>query len=79
MSQTLNTVPNFNGSNYGYWKSRMRFFLKSVDIWSAIKSGFNIPDKPTVEWSNVEKHSHVMNDKAMNALYLAISQILSFA
>ena len=21
MSQTLNTVPNFDGLNYGYWKS----------------------------------------------------------
>jgi hypothetical protein len=74
MSQTLNTVPNFNGSNYGYWKSCMRFFLKSIDIWSAIKSGFNAPDKPTVEWTIVKKHSRVANDKAMNALYLAISQ-----
>jgi hypothetical protein len=74
MSQTLNTVPNFNGSNYGHWKSRMRFFLKSIDVWSPIEYGFNLPDKPIAEWSNVEKHSHVENDKAMNALYLATSQ-----
>ena len=75
MSQTFNTVPNFNGSNYGYWKSRMRFFLKSINVWFAIESGFNLPNKLTFEWSNVEKHSCVANDKAMNALYLAISQI----
>ena len=75
MSQTLNTVPNFNRSNYGYWKSRMRFFLKSIlNIWSVIESGFNPPNKPTAEWSNIEKHSRVANDKAMNALYLTISQ-----
>jgi hypothetical protein len=67
-------MPNFNGSNYGYWKSRMRFFLKSIDVWFAIESRFNTPDKPTAEWTNVEKHSRVANDKAMNALYLAISQ-----
>ena len=30
MSQTLNSVPTFDGTNYGYWKARMRFFLKSI-------------------------------------------------
>jgi hypothetical protein len=68
MYQTLNIVPNFNGSNYGYWKSHMRFFLKSIDVWSAIESGFNAPNKPTTEWSNVKKQSHVANDKAINVL-----------
>ena len=52
----------------------MRFFLKSIDIWSAIESGFNAPYKPTTKWSNVEKQTRVTNEKAMNALYLAISQ-----
>ena len=56
----------------------MRFFLKSIDVWSAIEFGFNTPDKPTAEWSNVEKQSCVANDKAMNALYLAISQTEHF-
>jgi hypothetical protein len=74
MSQNLNTVPNFNGSNYGYWKSRMRFFLKSIDIWFVIEFGFNAPYKPTAEWSNVEKQTRMANDRAMNTLCLAISQ-----
>ena len=52
----------------------MRFFLKSIVVWSAIESGFNAPDKPITEWSNIEKQTHVVNDKVMNALYLAISQ-----
>jgi hypothetical protein len=33
MSQTLNSIPAFDGMNYGYWKARMRFFLKSIDVW----------------------------------------------
>jgi hypothetical protein len=69
MSQTLNIVPNFDGSNYGYWKSCMRFFLKLIDVWSVIESGFQAPDKPTVEWSIAKNKSRVANDKAMNALY----------
>jgi len=32
MSQNLNSVPPFDGKNYGYWKARMRFFLKSIDV-----------------------------------------------
>jgi hypothetical protein len=74
MSQTLNNVPNFNGSNYGYWKSCMRVFLKSIDVLSIIESRFSAPDKPTTEWSNVEKQTCMANDRAMNALCLAISQ-----
>jgi hypothetical protein len=74
MSQSLNTVPNFDGSNYGYWKARMRFFLKSIDVWSVIESGFQTPNKPTAEWSIAENKSRVANDKAMNVLFLAISQ-----
>jgi len=32
MSQNLNYVLSFDGTNYGYWKARMRFFLKSIDV-----------------------------------------------
>jgi len=32
MSKNLNYVPPFDGTNYGYWKARMRFFLKSIDV-----------------------------------------------
>jgi hypothetical protein len=74
MSRTLNTVPNFDGSNYGYWKSRMRFFLKSIDIWHIIETGFKVPEKSTAEWSIGEKQTRMTNDKIMNALCLAISQ-----
>jgi hypothetical protein len=31
MSQNLNIVPAFDGTNYGYLKARMWFFLKSID------------------------------------------------
>jgi hypothetical protein len=52
----------------------MRFFLKSLDIWTVIEFGFNASDKPTVKWSSVEKQTCMANDRAMNALCLAISQ-----
>jgi len=31
MSQNLMFVHAFDGTNYGYWKVRMHFFLKSID------------------------------------------------
>jgi hypothetical protein len=39
MSQNLNTILVFDGTNYGYWKARMRFFLKSIDCWSIVETG----------------------------------------
>jgi hypothetical protein len=39
MSQNLNIVPAFDGTNYGYWKARMRFFLKSINCWQIVESG----------------------------------------
>jgi hypothetical protein len=40
MSQNLNTVPTFDGPNYGYWKARMRFFLKCIDCWQIVESSW---------------------------------------
>jgi hypothetical protein len=45
MSQNLNFVPPFDGTNYGYWKARMRFFLKSIDIWKIVETGWIKPEK----------------------------------
>jgi hypothetical protein len=49
MSQTLNYVLAFDGTNYGYWKARMRFFLKSIDFWQIIEYGWTKPEPIVVE------------------------------
>ena len=40
-SQSLNTPPLFDGSNYTFWKVRMRTFLCSIDksVWDAVENG----------------------------------------
>jgi hypothetical protein len=43
MSQNLNFVPTFDGTNYGYWKAHMHFFLKSIDVWQIVESGWTKP------------------------------------
>jgi hypothetical protein len=60
MSQTLNFVPAFDGTNYGYWKARMRFFLKSIDCWGK-------PEDATPELAP-QKNAHLSDDKAFHAL-----------
>jgi len=65
MSQTLNYVPTFDGSNYGYWKARMRFFLKSIDGWSIVEFGWTEPEDTTLEL--------VPQKNALHALCQALS------
>jgi hypothetical protein len=72
MSQNLNSVPAFDGMNYGYWKARMRFFLKSIDVWQIVESGWTKPEDTTLELIP-QKNARLANDKALHALCQALS------
>jgi hypothetical protein len=71
MSQTLNFVPAFDGTNYGYWKARMRFFLKSIDCWGIVEAGWTKPEDATPELVP-QKNACLSNDKALHALCQAL-------
>ena len=61
--------PLLDGTNYSYWKARMKAFIKSVDekAWKAILTGWDHPMtrndkresvlKPEVEWTANEDNS----------------------
>jgi hypothetical protein len=72
MSQSLNSVPAFDGTNYGYWKARMRFFLKSIDCWSIVETGWTKLADATLELVT-KKNARLSNDKALQALCQALS------
>jgi len=72
MSQNLNYVPAFDGTNYGYWKARMRFFLKSTDCWSIVETGWTKPEDAAIELVS-QKNARLSNDKALHALCQALS------
>jgi hypothetical protein len=72
MSQTLNIVPNFDGTNYGYWKARMLFFLKSIDCWSIVETGWTKPTDTALELVS-QKNARLSNDKALYALCQTLS------
>jgi hypothetical protein len=57
--------------NYGYWKACMRFFLKSIDCWSIVETGWTKPENSTLEIVP-QKNARLSNDKALHALCQAL-------
>jgi hypothetical protein len=51
----------------------MRAYLKSVDIWHIVESGWTNPDKAIAKLSRNEKIDSLSNDKALNAIFTSIS------
>ena len=46
--------PMFNGTDYMYWKTRIRIFLLSInfDLWNIIENDFQKSSNPMNEWNN---------------------------
>jgi hypothetical protein len=76
IAQNLNSVSAFDGTNYGYWKARMRFFLKSIDYWSIVETSWTKPEDTTLELVP-QKNARLSNDKALHALCQALSPFCS--
>jgi hypothetical protein len=73
MSQNLNFIPAFDGTNYGYWKARMRFFLKSIDVWKIVETGWVKPEDTVDKLTIVQTSTRLSNDKALHAPYQVLS------
>jgi RNA-binding protein YhbY len=50
----------------------MRFFLKSIDCWSIVETGWTKPTDATLELVT-EKNARISNDKALHALCQVLS------
>jgi hypothetical protein len=50
----------------------MCFFLKSIDCWSIVKTGWTKPADTTLE-PVPQKNTRLSNDKALHALFQALS------
>jgi hypothetical protein len=74
VSQNLNIVPAFDGTNYGYWKARMCLFLKSIDCSQIIETGWTKPEDTTLELVPA-RNACLANDKALHALCQALSPL----
>ena len=68
--QSLITPPLFDGTNYAYWKVRMRAFLQSLDekVWQAIEIGRTKPTEVPTDWDDDKIKAENVNNRALNAL-----------
>jgi hypothetical protein len=75
MSHTVapNSLPVFYGTNYSFWKIRMRAYFKSINVWHIIESGWTLPDTEITKWTTEEKSVATANDKALNAIFISVS------
>jgi len=62
----------------------MRIFLKTIDAWDIVESGFSRPkttfeilevDKPRDQWTEIENKRHRENANAMNSIICALDKI----
>ena len=67
--------PLFNGTNYAYWKVRMRAFLQSLDekVWQAVEIGRTKPKEALADWDDAKIKAVNFNSRTLNTLFSAVS------
>ena len=76
MAQINNTKkpPQFDGSNYPYWKAKMTTYIKSINrkVWKVVETKIEIEDleNPTA----AEELLLQNNDIALSAIHYAIDE-----
>ena len=73
--QSLIIPPLFDGTNYAYWKVRMRAFLKFLDekVWQAMEIGWTKPTEALANWDDAKIKVENFNSRALNALFNAVT------
>ena len=74
-SQSLNAPPYFDGSNYAFWKVRMRAFLCSIDevVWDVVEIGWTRLEAAKSTWDKAALAASNVNSKALNAIFCGVS------
>ena len=70
---STNKSPLFDGTNFSFWKFRMRTYLMSLgaNVWEVVETGYT---KPIVLASKDDKLDFSFNAKAMNAILSGLSE-----
>ena len=65
----------FNGTNYAYWKVRMRAFLQFLDekVWLAVEIGWTKPKEAPADWDEAKIKAANFNSRELNALFSAVT------
>ena len=74
LSQSLNAPPYFDGSNYAFWKVRMRAFLCFIDesVWD-VDIGWTRLETAKSTWDKAALAASNANSKALNAIFCGVS------
>ena len=64
----------FDGTNYTYWKVRMKDFLQSLDekVWQAVEIGYTKPKEASTDWDDAKIKAANFDSRALNALFSAV-------
>ena len=67
--------PLFDGTNYAYWKVRMRAFLQSLDekVWQAVEISWTKPTEVPADWDDAKIKAANFNSRALNALFSVVT------
>ena len=73
--QSLNAPPYLDGSNYSFWKVRIRAFLCSIDdsVWDAVEKGWTRLKAAKSIWDKAALAAANVNSKALNAIFCGVS------
>ena len=73
--QSLIIPPLFDGTNYAYWKVRMRAFLQSLDekVWQAVEIGWTKPKEAPADQDEAKIKAGNFNSRPLNALFSAVT------
>ena len=75
MSHTVapNSLPVFDRTNYSFWKIRIRAYFKSINVWHIIETGWTLLGTEIAKWTTEEKSAATANDKALNVIFISVS------
>ena len=73
-SQSLNVPPYFDGSNYAFWKVRIRAFFCSIDdiIWDAVEVGWTRLEAAKSTWDKAAFAADNAISKTLNAIFCGV-------
>ena len=76
-SQSLNVPPYFDGSNYAFWKVRMRAFLCSIDntVSDAVEVGWTRSEAAKSTWDKAALTAANANSKVLNEIFVVFLQM----
>ena len=72
-TEATGKLPIFDGTNFGFWKKRMSYYLMSLDpeVWHSILNGYKSPS--TLPTDPYERKSYIANAKALNSITSGIT------